>query len=277
MTAWTPQMKSSTTSPASARESPPDIPRAPVTMRLLDRQARLIEYLTSRGAIFGEGGDAPLDHALRGMDPRLLRLEACFSHEKRMAKIATVFPRTFRLLGADRAAIFREAIVREFVAACPPTDITRITNARQFHDFLRARWRRQPPEPPYLRDVAACEFAIAKVRVGAKVQELEPRGEHAPRDGIRRRPDVALLRCAYDIRPIFEADSGQAAPAKRDTLLIIMPPGALNPKVFEVLPVVYDILAAIDDWTDRSALGATPEVDRLIGDLAAHELIEVRG
>jgi hypothetical protein len=129
-----------------------------------------------------------------------------------------------------------------------------------------------------LRDVAACEFAIAKVRVGAKVQELEPRGEHAPRDGIRRRPDVALLHYAYDIRPIFEADSGQATPVERDTLLaIVMPPGALNPKVFEVLPVVYDILAAIDDWTDRSALGATPEADRLIGDLAAHGLIEVRG
>jgi hypothetical protein len=247
-------------------------------MRLLDRQARLLEYLTSSGAIFGEGGDAPLDHALHGMDARLLRLEACFSHEKRMAKIITVFPKTFQLLGADRAAIVREAIVREFVSACPPTDITRIENGRQFHDFLRARWRRQPPEPPYLRDVAACEFAIAKVRVGAKVQELEPRGAQAPPAGIRRRPDVALLHCAYDIRPIFEADSGQATPVERDTLLaIVMPPGALNPKVFEVLPVVYDILAAIDDWTDRSALGATPEVDRLIGDLAAHELIEVRG
>jgi hypothetical protein len=78
------------------------------------------------------------------MDPRLLCLEARFSHEKRMAKIVTVFPKTFRLLGADRAAIVREAIVREFVAACPPTDITRIENARQFHDFLCARWRHRP-------------------------------------------------------------------------------------------------------------------------------------
>jgi hypothetical protein len=247
-------------------------------MRLLDRQARLLDYLTSSGAIFGEGSDAPLDQALHGMAPRLLRLEACFSHEKRMEKIITVFPKTFLLLGSDRAAIVRAATVREFVSACPPTDITRIENARQFHDFLCSRWRHQPPEPPYLRDVAACEFAIAKVRVGAKVQELEPRGEHAPRDGIRRHPDVALLRCAYDIQPIFEADSGQATPAERNTPLVIaMPPDGLHPKVFEVLPVVYDVLAAIDDWTDRSTLGATPEADRLIGDLAAHGLIEVRG
>jgi hypothetical protein len=183
--------------------------------RLLDRQVRLLDYLTSSGAIFGEGGDAPLDQALHGMAPRLLRLEACFSHEKRMEKIITVFPKTFLLLGSDRAAIFRESIVREFVAACPPTDITRIENARQFHDFLCARWRHQPPEPPYLRDVAACEFAIAKVRVGAKVQELEPRGEQAPRDRIRRqprcRPSSLRLRHPADFRSRFGAsDAGRA-------------------------------------------------------------------
>jgi hypothetical protein len=55
-----------------------------------------------------------------------------------------------------------------------------------------------------------------------------------------------------------------------------MPPDGLHPKVFEVLPVVYDILAAIDEWTDRSTLGARPEADRLIGDLATHGLIEAR-
>jgi hypothetical protein len=76
----------------------------------------------------------------------------------------------------------------------------------------------------------------------------------------------------------FGPCSGQATPAKRDTpLAIAMPPDALHPNVFEVLPVVYDGLAAIDEWTDRSTLGATPEADRLIGDLAAHGLIEVRG
>jgi hypothetical protein len=108
--------------------------------------------------------------------------------------------------------------------------------------------------------------------------QREPRGEHAPRDGIRRHPGVALLHRAFDIRPIFEADSGQATPAQRDTpLAIAVPLDAPHPKVFEVLPVVYDVLAAIDEWTDRSTLGATPEADRLICDLAAHGLIEVRG
>jgi hypothetical protein len=243
-------------------------------MRLLDRQARLLEYLTSNGAIFGEEKDAPRDAALRGIDPRMLHLEARFLHGKRMQKITAVFPDTFRLLGADR-----EAIVRGFVEAQPPTDITRIENARQFYEFLCARWRHQRPEPPYLRDVAACEFACAKVRVSAKVRELAPAwDEHAPQGAVRRHPDVVLLRCAHDIRPIFEAASGEAAPVERDTpLAIAMPPDAAHPKVFEVLPFVYDVLGAIDDWTNRSALGATPEADALVRDLAEHGLVEVRG
>jgi hypothetical protein len=241
-------------------------------MRLLDRQNRLLEYLTSGGAIFGDEKDVLPDHALRGIDPRMLHLEARFSHEKRMDKIIALFPETFRLLGADQ-----EAIVREFVEARPPTDITRIENARQFYDFLCARWRHRPSEPPYLRDVAACEFACAKARVGAEARVSKPaKGGHAPQGGIRRHPDVALLRCAYDIRPIFETGSGAAAPVERDTpLAIAMLPDAVHPKVFELLPLVYDVLAVLDDWTDRSTLGATPEVDELLRDLAEHGLIEV--
>jgi hypothetical protein len=230
----------------------------------------LLEYLTSSGAIFGDEKDALPDHALRGIDPRMLHLEARFSHEKRMEKIIAVFPETFRLLGADRVAI-----VREFVEAWPPTAITRVENASQFYDFLCARWRHQPSEPPYLCDVAACEFACAKVRVGA-ARASKARAEHAPQGRIRRHPDVALLRCVYDIRSIFETGSGHAAPAERDTpLAIAMPPDAVHPKVFEVLPLVFDVLAALDDWTSRSALGATPEVAGLVRDLVEHRLVEV--
>jgi hypothetical protein len=244
-----------------------------MTTRLLDRQVRLLDYLTSSGAIFGEEEDATLDLALRGMDPRLLRLEACFSHEKRMEKIIAVFPKTYRLLGAERAAI-----VREFVKAYPPTDITRIENARQFYDFLSSRWRCQPPEPPYLEDVAACEFACARVRVNIRPPEEEPTsGRQARRDGIRRHPDMVLLRCAYNIRPIVEDDAEEVAVVKRDTpLAIAIPPDAEHPKIFEVPPPVFDVLGALHDWTDRSELGTAPEVDELICELAQHALIEAR-
>jgi len=258
---------------ASARGSPVCNPRTLMPIRLLDRQVSLLEYLTSSGAIFGDGRDASLNQALQGIDRGFLRLEACFSHEKRMEKINAVFPRTFQMLGADQAAI-----VRDFVEACPPIDISRLENARQFYDFLCARWRRAPPQPPYLPDVATCEFAFAKVRVGAKARELEPaRSEHAPRDDIRRHPGAILLRCAYDIRPIFEAGSGETAQVRRDTLLAIaIPPDAEHPRVFELLPPIFDVLAALDDWTARSALGSTPELDGLICHLAQHGLVEVR-
>ena len=41
---------------------------------------------------------------LQGIDRGMLHLEARFSHEKRMEKIAAVFPVTFALIGAGRTA-----------------------------------------------------------------------------------------------------------------------------------------------------------------------------
>jgi len=244
-------------------------------MRLLDRQVRLLDYLTSSDAIFGDEEDAAPDSALKGMDPRLLRLEARFSYEKRMEKIIAVFPKTCRLLGAERAAM-----VRAFVKAYPPTDITRIKNARQFYDFLRSWWQRQPPDLPYLEDVAACELAIARAHVSFEAPHDKPlNGTEPPRDGIRRHPDVVLLRCAYNIRPVVEGDDVEdIAVTKRDTpLAIAIPPAEQHPKVFELSPPVFDVLAALDDWTNRSELGATSEVDEFISELAQYGLIEARG
>jgi hypothetical protein len=273
MIASTLPMRFSTTSRAFARESPAKIPRALAVMRLLDRQFRLLDYLTSSGAVFGEE-DATLDPALQGMDPRLLRLEARFSYEKRMEKIIAVFPKTFRLLEAGRAAI-----VREFVNAYPPTDITRIENARQFYDFLSSRWRLEPPEPSYLEDVAACEFACARVRVGVRAPQDElTSSSGARRAAIRRHPDSVLVRCAYNIRPIFENDAEEIALVNRDTpLAIAIPRGADQPKIFEMPAPLFELLVALDNWTDRSELEAAPGVDALISEFEQLGLIEVRG
>jgi hypothetical protein len=243
-------------------------------MRLLDRQVRLLDYLTSGDAIFGDDRDATLDPALQGMDARLLRLEARFSHEKRMEKINAVFPKTCRLLRAELAGI-----VQEFVKGWPSTDITRIENGRQFFEVLSSRWRRQPPQPPYLQDVAACEFAIARARVGGWTStDSGASGKELPGGAIRRSPEIILLRCAYDIRPVVEGGAEEMAVVKRDTPLVIaIPPGAENPGVFEVLPPVYDVLAALDDWTARSQLGTSSEVGELISELAQYGLVEVHG
>ena len=73
--------------------------------QLLDRQARLLEYLTSGAAIFRDKRDVPLDPSLHGIDRGMLDLEARFSHEKRMEKIAAVFPATFEIAGRGQRTI----------------------------------------------------------------------------------------------------------------------------------------------------------------------------
>src|ERR1700680_1968962 len=104
-------------------------------MRLLDRQVRLLEYLTSGSAIFGRDGEAPIPNALHGIDRRLLRLEAQFSHQKRMEKIKSVFPTIFRLFEHDY-----DTMVGEFARSFPPAGAGRIENAQQFYNFLCGRW-----------------------------------------------------------------------------------------------------------------------------------------
>ena len=107
--------------------------------RLLDRQHSLIVYLTSGEAIFGDQQQKPAEPSLQGINPGLLHLEARFSHEKRMDKIAGVFARTLSLLGNERTAI-----EHAFADNCPPTAIDRLENARQFYDFLYGHWEQRP-------------------------------------------------------------------------------------------------------------------------------------
>jgi hypothetical protein len=240
-------------------------------MRLLDRQVRLLEYLTSGSAIFDGDGEVPIDYP-HGIDGRLLRLEAQFSHQKRMEKIKSVFPITFRLLEHDC-----DTMVGEFARAFPPADVARIENARQFFDFLCLHWRESLPAPPYIVDVAACELAIARVRSGIASSDVEPVGGKRPRvGGIRRHPEAVLLRCGYDVRPIFEDALKGTAPSRRDTpLAIAIPSDAGHPRIFEMSPLVFEVLGMMDDWTDRSELGAPSQVDELIDKLARHGLVEV--
>src|SRR5229473_4512399 len=118
-----PLTKSSTTYRASERESPPLNPECSMANRLLDRQVSLLEYLTSGAAIFGDKSSAPAPRPLRGFDSSLLQMEARFSYDKRMKKIAGIFPKTFAILGDNR-----DAVLQAFVETCPPVDISRIVN-----------------------------------------------------------------------------------------------------------------------------------------------------
>ncbi len=126
-------MKSWKTWHRSAHVSLP-VMRTSMAMRLLDRQAGLLDYLASDDAIFGEEGCVTFP-SIAGMDGELLKIEARFSYEKRMTKIQNLLPRTFELLGAELGEI-----LREFNSSCSPSGISSFENARRFHEFLTTRW-----------------------------------------------------------------------------------------------------------------------------------------
>ena len=235
---------------------------------LLDRQASLLEYLTSSEAVFGDSCGSSRTPTLQGIDRRLLHIEARFSHEKRMDKIAAVFPKTFALLGEDR-----DAVVREFVRACPPVDIGRLENARQFSDFLISRWGARRRAPPYLPDVTACELVCAQVRMDADSSPAvaKNRTRTGPSE-IRRKPGIGLLRTRFDIRSIFEGKQRDIGPTERLVpLAISFQAGELG--IFELTPEVFDLLVALDAWV---AVDELPNAEGLIADLGEAGLLEAR-
>ncbi|MFL6797937.1 MAG: hypothetical protein ACJ8F3_11035 [Xanthobacteraceae bacterium] len=239
--------------------------------RLLHRQIKLLEYLTSFAAIYGHAKtDSGSD--LIGIPPALLRLEARFSHEKRMAKITAVFPRTFALLGAHS-----DATVRAFVEACPADHIDRITNARQFHNFLCVASKKHRRHPAYLTDVSACELALAELLAGTEAGAAASARTPRRRGWIRRPTEAALLRLSHDVRPLFEAGpTGSVCPVARDTPVVIVRPARdREPQIFELPPVVFELLAALNTWSDPSVLGATAHAKALMTSLVENGLLEV--
>ena len=188
-----------------------------------------------------------------------------------MENIAAIFRKTFAILGG------RDAVVRAFAETCPPVGSGRIENAGQFRDFLFTRGADAPLEPAYLRDVAGFEFACATARI--RSSDRAPQAEKArsqPPGWFRRRSEVVLLRCEYDLRTVFEDGSNGAVPARRDTALAIsFPAGAASPQIFELASSGFDLLARMDDWTDPATLGDSPDLNELLRDLARYGLIEV--
>src|SRR5258708_27220333 len=215
-----------------------------------------------------------------------------------MEKITAVLPKTFELLGSSR-----DAHGRAFVERGRPTTLSRLENACQFYRYLVSCWTSQAPDPPYLGDVAAFEMAWAKVDADPEHHSSDhaTTADRAPGGGVRCCPHVILLRCAYDIRPIFEAPlptvppgspgvspafdratgtgvaviasaggtppppgrgvGEGAVPVKRDTPLgVAMPPGADDPQVFEVIPPIFDLLAALNDCAHPHGLHVRPNL-----------------
>ena len=245
-----------------------------MTKRLLDRQASLLDYLSSGAAMFGAQADAPADPALRGFDPGALRLQARYICNKRLEKIVAVFPQTLQTVGAAR-----RSILREFVEASRSTEKTTLANAQEFHEFLLRRWQRSRPRPAYLPDVAACELAMAEARdAGEDRSRLAEIAKCAGvRPGIRRRPGVIALRCAYDVRAIFEDSSRNVVPPRRAmSLVVAVPAGCGAVRIVETTPNLVEMLILLDDWIDLHRLDAFGEREELLAELAANDFIEIR-
>ena len=246
---------------------------------LLDRQVELLVYLTSARAIFDDGRDVALPPLLREIDPVRLGLEARFSYEKRIEKLARVFPHTLELLKKDQAEI-----LRRFAEACPPTGIGILETAQQFFAFLSARPRSCPPFSAYLLDVARCEFALGE----ARFRRTEPLEREAPNPmqercgkvrsrAVRRAESVTLVRCTHDVRPVFENAPASAAPNRRDTPLVIAKPrAAMEPEIFEIPATLFDLLAALDHWTEQRLFDQAAGGGLLIADLVQRGLLEVQ-
>jgi hypothetical protein len=242
---------------------------------LLHRQIRLLEYLTSGSAIFGDDARNGPNSPPEGIDIGRLRLEAHFSHEKRIDKIVAVYPRTFSILGGRTPVL-----LEEFARARFPTHIDRLSNAEQFCNFLHSLGPSRI-DPPYLLDLASCELAYARSYTLFLGEQPKLSGEQrgSRRIGgvrkarrIRRRQNVALVRCAYDVRSLF-TDQLEHTPPKRDMLLAVsVPLGSELPEAFELHPVVFDLLLVLDDWTDPTIFGAA--VAALLPDLYEPGLIE---
>jgi hypothetical protein len=124
-----------------------------------------------------------------------------------------------------------------------------------------------------LRDVTACELALAQVRIdGDGGLTANAGGADAGVSGVRRKPGVVLLCARFDIRPIFESGGAGASLVERKVPLAIAH-HAGEPKILELIPDVFDLLAALDGWV---AVDELPHAESLFADLSEAGLLEVR-
>jgi len=236
-----------------------------MTEPLIERQRKLLEYLTSGEAIFD--GLPPGDSALAGFEWTRLRLEARFSFSKRIDKIRALLPLTFALLGEKR-----DDILRNFTVSCPPRSIARIDNAAEFCDFLRERGESLVPALPWLSDVAACELAFARVRMGVDRRGATETSVGTPRLAL----NVVLLRCRYNVAAFFEKGPDASAPERRETFLAVqLSEPALRPRVFALSTDAYAFLNALADTRQLSRDFNASEFVSLRGELVACGLIEI--
>lgn len=250
--------------------------------RLIDTQTRLLRHLTSPAFIFGAGnlGSSGLEPDLQGMDIRRLRLEAEFSCNKRMKRIRQTFERTATLLGHGFSRL-----LRDYASACPPTTYERYPDARGFLEHFMERSAKEPPRPAWAADVAAIELALAGARTlrptAMESEALAGRPQPSVALWYRTHPCAVLLRCGYDVRPLFEPGrSGDPVAQRPVCLAVLASRGRRQPMVLELAPETLALLEGSMEWSPLAPEEAGSDDNTrvaLIKHLATRGLVLVGG
>jgi hypothetical protein len=182
-----------------------------------------------------------------GIDARRLALMARLAHGKRLGKVARVMPATLGLVAA-RVPEWIEA----FRVECPLHDARSYVNGVEFYRFVCRHLARPSPLPPFTRDLARCEIALAAVaqRVGPPL--LPPEAWSGDTLRVRRTPGALLRIVEYDVREMLRARRVTRTLAERRRVHLALVPAAVAP-VDEAgtQPRVFEIDDAVFAWVRR--------------------------
>ncbi len=211
--------------------------------------------------------------ALSGLDPRRLELVGLMTHSKRFEKVERTLPRTIKFL---RPGI--ENLALEWATRHRPLSASSFVNACQFYLFLQRRWRRRPPLPPFLPDLAYCELAMAAVghrltAVGRPALGTRSVGSAA---GclIRRRAAVHWRRCEYNLAPVFAANIPDGLDVEdvcteHTCVLVSRPLDGSAVRMFQVDEVLFELVVGLQGWSNISFGHDVADDERTI-DLFGH-------
>ena len=250
--------------------------------RLIDRQIGLLRHLTGEAFMFGTSdlAAAALDPDLQGMDIARLRLEAEFSHSKRIGRIRETFARTASMYGSRFTGV-----LREFAVACPPRTYERYPDARDFFDWFEKRCTDDPLVPVWTVDVARIEIALARARTFRPSEMEEEALARSPNDAssawYRTHPCVVLTHCRYDVGPLFAPERSDEGIVRRDlTLATLASRRRRPPEIMEILPQAFALLERSFAWSRLGPETASSEgasTRALVMNLSLQGLMLTRG
>ena len=244
---------------------------------LLELQSGLIERLTDWGASGKSLQHRPwMPERLAGIDHGVFELIAVLALGKRIDKILKVLPKTVSYFESHV-----KDVATEFAARHPPLRADSYFNACQFYGFLRRRWHRRPPDPPFLPDLAYAELAVIGVdrrAIVGSVPLLASYSRMVP-FRIRRHPAVHMRRFDYDIRPLLGGSVGPDDISRHPVHVIISRPvDGGNPGVFQVDQGLFEVLRRLGPWTVQTPdqFQSNPQILSLYRQMESFGFIEVR-